>query len=331
MGGVGDNLIAASVCRPLKQAGYMVEVISQPPFSELFENNPYVDKLSVHGDWPKDQGAWQAWFSNRAEEYDKFVNLSHSVEILHAVFPASTEFWWPEKFRRKRLGGSYLESTHDLFDMPYDFGPLFFPTEEETDLAVATRIKFGAKPLVAWCISGTRIDKTHPMAPQVISRLIRELGANVVMFGRSHPHYDYTLASQVMDMVEVHNGNRDGLHFAGGLEADGARWPIRRVLTQVANCDLVIGPDTGPMWAVAFEYVPKIMLHSHASVENITKHWVNTTSLAANPQRVPCWPCHRLHDNFSTCRLNKWNNGAACISDISVDAILTAARELLRC
>jgi hypothetical protein len=71
------------------------------------------------------------------------------------------------------------------------------------------------------------------------------------------------------------------------------------------------------------------MLHGHASVENITKHWVNTISLTPDPQRVPCFPCHRLHDDQSTCRMNEFNNGAACISDISADVVLTTAKLLL--
>lgn len=63
---------------------------------------------------------------------------------------------------------------------------------------------------------------------------------------------------------------------------------------------------------------------SHASAENITSHWVNATTLHADPARVPCWPCHRLHEDPSTCVTNKEGNGVACISDISVDRLVTA-------
>src|SRR5262245_28252003 len=53
-GGVGDNLIAAVALRPLKTLGYKIEVISQNPQAVVFENNPFVDKLSVYDkdDWP---------------------------------------------------------------------------------------------------------------------------------------------------------------------------------------------------------------------------------------------------------------------------------------
>jgi hypothetical protein len=69
---------------------------------------------------------------------------------------------------------------------------------------------------------------------------------------------------------------------------------------------------------------------SHASAENITKHWVNTVTLHADPDRVPCWPCHRLHNDPSTCKSNKEDNGAACISDISVERLFQAVKQAWR-
>jgi ADP-heptose:LPS heptosyltransferase len=91
----------------------------------------------------------------------------------------------------------------------------------------------------------------------------------------------------------------------------------------------VIGPDTGPMWATAIHNMPKIMLLSHASPTNITKHWRNTTTLHADQTRVDCWPCHKLHDIIETCRSNTEQTGAACISDISVDSLLQHAEKAL--
>ena len=80
---------------------------------------------------------------------------------------------------------------------------------------------------------------------------------------------------------------------------------------------------------VRLEPMPKIALLSHASAENITKHWLNTTTLHADQNRVPCWPCHKLHDTKDTCVENKEKNGAACISDISVETIMGHVRKYL--
>jgi hypothetical protein len=51
--------------------------------------------------------------------------------------------------------------------------------------------------------------------------------------------------------------------------------------------------------------------------------------LHADPENVKCWPCHRLHNDFSTCTFNHEKTGAACISDISVHTIVETARKML--
>jgi hypothetical protein len=92
-------------------------------------------------------------------------------------------------------------------------------------------------------------------------------------------------------------------------------------------CDVVVTPDTGVWWAVAFEQNAKVLLLSHGSVENVAKHAVNTTVLHADPHRVPCWPCHKLHDDHTTCVSNSDNTGAACISDTSVERLVATVAD----
>jgi FkbM family methyltransferase len=332
-GGVGDNLIAASPCKALKAMGYKVEMISQRPQSAVFENNPYIDKLSVYDakDWSGDLMEWQAYFYRRSKEYDRFANLSHSVEAKHGLIPIQTWYWWPEEYRREMCGGSYLETAHDILRVPHDFGPLFFPTDEEKEQARVTRSMLTGKKIVAWTLGGTRIDKVYPYASLLIARLIKELGVQVVMLGAPPPHRDYEVAKTIRDHVKVQNGTLDGLTHASSLSMEDESWPIRRILTFAAECDLVIGPDTGPSWGVAFEPVPKIIMVSHASDENITKHWLNTTTLHADQGRVKCWPCHRLHDTFAYCNpINiNGNEFASCISDIGVEVVVSEAARLL--
>jgi FkbM family methyltransferase len=333
LGGVGDNLIAASVCRPLKEMGLKVEMISQLPMSVVFENNPHIDKISnfSNDDLPKDD-KWQQFFVTMGKNFEKFGHLSGSCEMRHAFFPLHPHFWWPAGVRRKMAAGSYLETVHEILDVPLTFGPLFFPTEAEHEQARSTLDKIQWKrsgPVIGWCMAGTRIDKIYPPAPFVLARLIRELNANVVMLAAPPPFRDFELCKQAASMVQAENGSLDGLFHAASPSMENETWPIRRILTMAQHCDLMIGPDTGPMWGVAFEPLPKILLHSHASVENICKHWVNTVSLHADPRKVQCWPCHRLHSDESTCVANAVGNGAACISDISPDDIINHVKRLL--
>jgi len=332
-GGVGDNLIAASPCKALKEMGYKVEMFSQSPQHVVFENNPYIDKLSVYDpkDWSGDLMEWQSYFHRISKTYNRFANLSHSVEAKHGLIPIQTWYWWPEEYRREMCGGSYLETAHDVLRVPHTFGPLFFPTDEEKEQARVTRSMLTGKKIIAWTLGGTRVDKVYPYASLLIARLIKELEVQVVMLGAPPPHRDYEVAKTIRDHVRVQNGTLEGLTHASSLSLDDESWPIRRILTFAAECDLVIGPDTGPSWGVAFEPVPKIILISHASLDNITKHWVNTTTLHADQGRVKCWPCHRLHDTFAYCNPININGHefASCISDIGVEVVVREAARLL--
>jgi len=332
-GGVGDNLVAASVLRPLKKLGYMVEVITTKKGSNthtIFLNNPFIDKLSLKDDGEIPGGGleWQKWFATRSGEYDIFENLSHSMEYHHSFFMSQTEFWRSPDYRRKIAAGSYLETVHDIVGVHYEFGPLFFPTQEEKHAAAKMRDEQVGGPFLSWIVSGSRVDKVYPYAPMAIGRIIKELKIPVVVFGVGDKQAEY--ANGIRDHVVRQNGSRDGLHLAvQDHQPVEARWPLRTALSACMAGDLVVTPDTGIAWACAFEDMPKIVMVSHASVENITKHWRNTVTLHADPYRVPCWPCHRLHDTIETCVPNKDSgNGAACISDISVETILQHVEKL---
>jgi ADP-heptose:LPS heptosyltransferase len=330
-GGVGDNLVASAVLPGLKKRYGRVEVFSQEPQHVVFENSPFVDRLTVHkpGTIPNEGIADWNWI--RAKEFEFFVNLGHSMEYTLAFFPAQYQFQWPAETRRKIANKSYLEAVADVALIPYEeLAPGFFPTEAEELEAEATQRELGGR-FIVWLLRGTRIDKVYPYGPVAVARLIRETGLPVVLVGGPK---DAELARALHDDIVQMTGNSDGLHIAvsPGHATNGAAedaWPLRRSLTLVQHAALVVGPDTGPMWAVAMNRdIPKIVLLSHASPANVTKHWKNVWTLHADQGRVPCWPCHRLHSTFDTCVPNAGNTGAACISDIQVDTIvrLGAAR-----
>lgn len=330
LGGLGDNLIAASVLRPLKRMGYMNEVITSESAHSVFLNNPFIDKLTVKKDGDIPGGAeWIKWFVARSKEYDIFAHLSHSCEVRHACLVDSVTFWASPDYRRKVCAGSYLETVHDIVGVPYSFGPLFFPTEEEKTRALKTKEEQIGGRYIAWVISGSRPDKIYPYMPIVISRIIKELGIPVVVIGAGAQQFEY--AKQTQEHVKRHNSTDKDFHVAlspDGIDPMGPQhWSQRRSITQAMQADLVITPDTGIAWAVAMEAMPKIILLSHASAENITKHWVNTTTLHADPNNIPCWPCHRLHNDISTCTPNREDGkAAACMSDISAEKLMETIR-----
>jgi ADP-heptose:LPS heptosyltransferase len=251
--------------------------------------------------------------------------------VRHALFPTQTQFWLPVEYRRKICAGNYLETVHDIAAVPYDFGPLFFPTEEEHERAIAKKAMMGERVL-GWVISGSRIDKIYPETALAIARIIRELGMPVMVIGAS-TEKELQMAKTIEEVVQLQNGSKKHLHEAitlnyGDPGGEG-HWGLRRSISQLLTCDIIVSPDTGLSWATAFEPMPKIMMISHASPENITKHWPRTITLHADQDRVPCNPCHRLHPDQSTCTPNASNTGPACMSDISVECLLTAIKAAL--
>lgn len=333
LGGVGDNLIASSVLPALRERWGRVEVIAQHPQHVVFENNPHVDKLTVKhaGEPPYGDGySWQRYWADRASEYAFFAHLSHSVETLGALTAQQTAFYWPASARRRLCGRSYLEIAADVCEVPYDrLAPNFFPTEAEDDAAAESKRLLGGR-YVGWVISGTRVDKLWPTISITVARIIRELGVPVVVFGM--PGRDFEVARSIQENVRVANGSDAGFHLALSRDPEHPHWPVRRLLTQVQHADVVVTPDTGPAWAVAMRPVPKVVLLSHASPENITKYWVNATTLHADRNRVPCWPCHLLIDAMEQCERLSGRRGeqwSACISDIGVEQVLGAVRTAL--
>jgi ADP-heptose:LPS heptosyltransferase len=352
LGGVGDNLMASSILSLLKQQGFMVEFIAQKPHHEVLVNNPYIDKLTVKesGDFPAGGGKdWFDWFKGRAKEYGYFINLSHTCETTLACVAGQSQFYWPAPWRRRYCGHNYLEFIHDVAGLPHVFDPHFYPTEEEFEKALDTKGKVGGERVIGWCLSGTRVDKVYPSSPMVVARIIKELGCSVILLGA--PGIQGDMAKTICEHVEKQNGSGDGVHVAIaadydlsseedrvrlGLKPGIINWPLRRVLSQALTCDLVVSPDTGVAWAVAMADMPKIMLLSHASPKNITKHWKNTVTLHADNHRVPCYPCHMLHDDKESCQAEQIRHGmkpnehaSSCIADISVETIVSEAKRLL--
>lgn len=331
VGSLGDNLMAASVFAPLKRQGFNVEMLTSTPNHVVYFNNPHVDKLSVidretdipHPD-PKD---WQDWFVQRSKQSDVFVNLSHSVELKHCLLREQGAFWWYPEVRRWHCAGNYLESIHRICRVPFEFGPLYFASADELEQAFDYNKRLDAARTIVWVLSGSRIDRRYPNAGIAIARLIRECDATVIL--TAAPSVEtFNDAKAIMAEVVKHNGNDKGFGLA--VSPNGSlTWGLRRALAQLMVADLVVGPDTGPMWAVAMEDRPKVIMLSNSSAENVTKHWKRTVTLHADPTRVGCYPCHRLHESKATCVPNADDTGAACMSNISVECLVTACQAAL--
>ena len=108
------------------------------------------------------------------------------------------------------------------------------------------------------------------------------------------------------------------------IKCESGEMSIRETLTLAQNVDCVVGPETGVLNAVAFESMGKVIMLSHSSQENLTKHWVNTSTLT--PQGVDCYPCHRLHYGSEFCHEDKATGAAICQKSINPEKVLQAIK-----
>lgn len=301
-GGFGDALVAASTFPHLKTQGYHLTVITSDKGEEALRHDPHIDRLIAQDIKHLPYGELRECWNYLRGRCDKFVNFSETFEGMLLTNPVRPNFWWPHAMRQKYLDLPYLELAHDVAQVPQDYRQAFYPTETETLLAsswAAVR-----RPLAVVAASGSGVNKFWPGIFELAWRLA-EAGVHVAV---------------VADL-------RGGSFVAHErIHVIGETWPVREAYALAQSADLVIGPETGLLNAVAMEAVPKIVLLSHSSANNLTRFWANTHPLSGD---VPCFPCHRLHHDWRGCRRDAQTDCAACQAAIKPQTVLAWALKLL--
>jgi hypothetical protein len=80
--------------------------------------------------------------------------------------------------------------------------------------------------------------------------------------------------------------------------------------------------------AVAHENPLKIVLLSHSTAENLTRDWDRT--IAIQPEGLKCYPCHRIHADWSHCTRVPATNSAACQHAAGGDVIAGYALQWIK-
>lgn len=301
-GGIGDVLWGASVCAHLKNEGYHVTLYTDHCSVDVVAHDPNIDRIipinRAYFEWED----FRLWMSNEARKYPRFVNLVGTVDSDMLGDPKMWTYYLPDEARRWRFDKNYLEYTHRAAGVPLEPRLRFHPTMEEWAWFEAYRSGFDVGPLAVLVPCGSRRHKLYPHAPRLAGMLAAD-GFNVVVLGDLHelkfPHHPR-------------------------ICVEGNRRSIRKALTIAKGSNLVIGAETGILNAVAFEYMPKVVLLSHSSHENLTRDWRNTAAVAGF---VPCYPCHRMHkDDMAFCSPVDSDVGrvAACQAAISPEAVIAA-------
>ena len=319
-GGFGDSLQASNILPELKRQGYHVTFMTTPNGHEILKLDPHIDAwiLQDHDQVPNHELTkhWEHW----AQEFDKFVNLSESVEGTLLAYPGRANHAWPDAVRRVELNKNYLEWTSALAELPYHSDARFYPSAAEVDKAktyihnlhitltehepnhkMAMSMRLPERFTILWALAGSSIHKFYPHQDTVINRVLAEMPEAAVIFN----------GDAACVMLEA------GWEEHPRVRCESGEMGIRDTLTLAQHVDCVVGPETGVLNAVAFEPVAKVIMLSHSSKRNLTMHWVNTATL--EPTVTACYPCHRLHFGRDYCHEEPSTGAAICQANIGPD------------
>lgn len=311
-GAFGDAIQASSILPGLKEQGYHVTFYCTPRTEEVLKHDPHIDAFYIQDTDQVPNVALPIFWAWEAKKYDKFINLSESVEGTLLALPGRTNHKWPLNLRRKYMDTNYFQFAHDMADVPMPPKPKFYSTTEERAWAKKERRRIGGDLLVMYSLAGSSVHKVWPHQDAFFARaLLRYPQARIV-----------TVGDELSQMLEI------GWEKEPRIVRKSGKYTIRESMALLAECDVVMGAETGMLNAAGHMPMPKIVLLSHSSANNLTKYWVNTYTV--EPKNTACFPCHAMHYSFEHCNRDEATGTAACAADISVDQVWQAFEESQR-
>jgi ADP-heptose:LPS heptosyltransferase len=99
----------------------------------------------------------------------------------------------------------------------------------------------------------------------------------------------------------------------------GRDWSIREAMAFSQLADVVVGTESAIVNSVALEDNLKVVLLSHSTPNNLTKHWKHTVPV--KPAGLSCYPCHRVHMISYWCTKDQATQTSACQAAASAEAV----------
>lgn len=296
LGAYGDALWAASLLPHLKREGYHVTMYTERQGAEVLAADPHIDRIIEVPHQLFDDTELILYFVWESLKYQRWIDLTGAVEQRLLPHPNEHAYYWSHEARGRMMNGNYLEALHDVAGLPHEFHQRFYPTAEEHAWARAERARMEG-PVVVLAPSGSGLPKTWPYV-QRFMEIMAARGVHVVVMG---------------DIREKLAPPETFGHVAG------TTLPMRLAMAFAQVADAVVGVETAITNSVAMERLLKVVLLSHSSKENLTKHWVNAA--AVQVPGLACHPCHRLHRGFEFCPQNEKTGASACASASSAEMI----------
>ena len=306
-GAIGDLIQASSVVAGLKKQGYHITLYTSPPADAVIRHDPNIDAFYLQDKDQVPNHMLGDYWAHHRKKYDKWVQLSESVEGSLLALPSRAIHEWPPALRHKMLNRNYLEVAHEIAQIPYEHNMRFYSIEEERRWAKKERSRMG-EFVIAWPLHGSSIHKYWGGLDQVIAAIMLDF-PNVEIV---------TLGGEAAKILEQGWEKEKRVHLRSG------KWEIRESLAFMEVADMAIGPETGLMNAASMLPYPKVVFLSHSTDENLTRDWTNTHVLISENTVCPgrgnndAPACHQLHYGWQHCK--KAEGGISqCMADITVE------------
>lgn len=329
-GAIGDVMLATAAVDALMARGWRhIDFMTTKTGAELLRHDPRVNVIEL--DDEQIPAANWVEFVRRlaAERYEHFINYTNAIEGRLLFMRGSVEHAQADGPRRAIATKGYLEYAADLAGvLPAETRIRFVPSEEEHRTAQSIARRW-PRPLVLWMLGGSSIHKEWPHIGEAITWLFRDGFPGAILAAG-----DASLTGTVGHIIKSMREGGLGPEAASRFMASTGDLTIRQIMALAQEADLIIGPETGVLMAMAHEAMPKIVLMSHSAPHNLTAGWRNTQSIT--PRETPCYPCHRLHNlpnghpkAWDFCHRGVTTPAALCAENITANDVLAAIHTAL--
>jgi ADP-heptose:LPS heptosyltransferase/predicted SAM-dependent methyltransferase len=321
-GAIGDLMQSSAILPGLKEQGYHITWLGHANNISVIRHDPNIDEFCLHDVDQVPNAELGPYWKALEERYDRIINLCESVEGGLLMMPGKLQHSYPDEVRRKVYGTvNYLDRTADIANVQRGLKAKFYATELEKEWARKEKAKNDG-PVIVWCLTGTSHHKTYPYIDTVVGWLLTQTPSTIYLYGDKF--VAKTLQDAIIDCLKRNNISLERIKGICGL------WSIRESLAFAQIADVVVGPETGVMNGVGHEKdVHKVIMLSHSSHENLTRDWKNTTVLIPSLKDSPCYPCHRLHYDWTFCNKVESTGAALCASAIKPETVFKAIIEYI--
>ena len=304
-GGFGDMIQASGVFPALKADGLHVTVMTTPRGMSVIEHDPHIDAFFIQDENQVPNHLLTEFWDYQATKFDRFINLSESIEGTLLSIPGRANHVWPDSMRHRIMNQNYHEFTAEIAEVKFSPDGRFYPTQEEIDKAES--LVDSSKYSVMYALSGSSQHKFYAGQDAVIARLLLDIPEITI----------FLAGDEACKILEVGWEKESRVICLSGEQT------IRETLALAQKVNCVVGPETGILNAVGFDPdIAKVCLLSHSSIENLTKHWIN--SYPIEPVGMSCYPCHRMHYGMKYCREDKETGTAMCQVSIKPSRVTDA-------